>query len=81
MNLYIFLDNYISYLTAERGASPHTIDAYNRDIMGFIKYLEENSFTAPERENVEGYMGDLRTKGKKASFRLTRPRVARHTAN
>jgi integrase/recombinase XerD len=66
MNLYIFLDNYISYLTAERGASPHTIDAYNRDIMGFIKYLDENSLTTPERENVEAYMGNLRGKGKKA---------------
>jgi integrase/recombinase XerD len=41
MNLNIFLDNYISYLTAERGASFHTIDAYNRDIMGLIKYLEQ----------------------------------------
>ncbi len=43
MNLYNFLDNYISYLTAERGASLHTIEAYNRDIMGFIKYLGQGS--------------------------------------
>jgi integrase/recombinase XerD len=42
MNLYNCLDNYISYLTAERGASLHTIEAYSRDIMGFIKYLEQN---------------------------------------
>jgi integrase/recombinase XerD len=43
MNLYTFLDSYISYLAAERGASLHTIDAYNRDIMGFIKYLEQSN--------------------------------------
>ena len=80
MNLYAFLDNYISYLTAERGASPHTIDAYHRDIMGFIKYLEENnalemgslSVDATSKskelthENVEAYMGYLRRRGKKA---------------
>jgi len=65
MNLYLFLDNYMSYLTAERGASPHTIEAYNRDILGFINYLEENSLTALERESAESYMGSLRIKGKK----------------
>jgi integrase/recombinase XerD len=64
MNLYTLLDRYISYLTAERGASPHTIEAYNRDIMGFITYLEESSLSMPERENVEAYMGFLRSKGK-----------------
>ncbi len=66
MNLHLFLDNYMSYLTAERGASPHTVEAYNRDISGFISYLEENSLTALERESVESYMGSLRTGGKKA---------------
>ena len=55
----------MSYLAAERGASTHTIEAYNRDIIGFIKYLEENPASTPERETVESYMGVLRSKGKK----------------
>jgi integrase/recombinase XerD len=79
MNLYIFLDTYISYLTAERGASLHTIDAYNRDIMGFIKYLEQGVDEGNESDRetpvsadkdltpdaVEAYMGYLRDRGKK----------------
>ena len=64
-NLYHHLDAFIGYLTAERGASPHTVDAYNRDIMEFIKFSEENAFPMPDRKNIEKYMGYLREKGKK----------------
>ena len=65
MNLYAYLDNFISYLTAERGASPHTIEAYNRDILHFIKFLEDSSFDVFQRENAERYMGHLKEGGKK----------------
>lgn len=65
MNLYNNLDNFINYLTAERGASRHTIEAYNRDILHFIKYLEDNSLDVFQRENAEKYMGYLKETGKK----------------
>ncbi len=48
MNLYSLLDNYISYLTAERGSSLHTIEAYNRDIVEFIKYLDNKGVDLEE---------------------------------
>ncbi len=65
MNLYEYLDHFIRYLTSERGASPHTIDAYSRDIVGFVGFLEGASCTAPERKHLETYIGFLREKGKK----------------
>ncbi|OPX93211.1 MAG: Tyrosine recombinase XerD [Syntrophorhabdus sp. PtaU1.Bin002] len=67
MNLHHALDMYMTYLTAERGASLHTVDAYNRDIVGFIRFLDERGLLTgnPERAWVEAYMGSLREQGKK----------------
>jgi len=68
MNLYHALDTYLTYLTAERGASPHTVDAYNRDIISFIKFLEERGLSLsekPERSCIESYIGHVRERGKK----------------
>lgn len=64
MILYRYLDSFIQYLISERGASPHTVDAYNRDILVFIKFVEEGSIDFPERKHVEAYMGRLREGGK-----------------
>jgi integrase/recombinase XerD len=68
MNLYHALDSYLTYLTAERGASPHTVDAYNRDIISFIKFLEERGLPLSEntdRSCIEAYIGHVREQGKK----------------
>jgi integrase/recombinase XerD len=65
MDLYHRLDSFISYLTAERGSSVHTIDAYNRDILAFIQYQESCAFPPLERKNLEDYIGRLRQDGKK----------------
>ena len=68
MLLYHHLDRFIQYLISERGASPHTVDAYNRDILTFVKFMEEMSFleTPPERQHIEAYMARLRGQGKQA---------------
>jgi integrase/recombinase XerD len=68
MNLYHALDSYLTYLTAERGASPHTVDAYNRDIISFIKFLEERGLPLSEKTDrscIEAYIGHVREQGKK----------------
>ncbi|MCX7965598.1 MAG: site-specific tyrosine recombinase XerD [Syntrophorhabdaceae bacterium] len=65
MNFYHCLDSYIGYLTAERGASNHTIEAYTRDILEFLKYLEENSIQFPLQEDVNNFIAHLMDRGKK----------------
>jgi integrase/recombinase XerD len=66
MYLYNHLDRFIQYLISERGASPHTVEAYNRDILAFVKFAEEISIDSPERRHIEAYMGRLRERGKQA---------------
>ena len=66
MLLYHYLDRFIQYLISERGASPHTVDAYNRDILTFVRFMEEMSVDTPERRHIEAYMGRLHERGKQA---------------
>jgi len=65
MNLYHHLDNFISYITAERGVSPHTVDAYNRDILNFISFLQAHSCSTPDKKYAEEYVAYMRERGKK----------------
>ncbi len=65
MSLYSDLDAFITHLTTERGASPHTVEAYNRDILDFIKFAEDHVSATPERRDFEQYIGFLRSRGKK----------------
>ncbi|HVN96027.1 MAG TPA: site-specific tyrosine recombinase XerD [Syntrophorhabdaceae bacterium] len=66
MSLYHYLDQFIQYLITERGASPHTVDAYNRDIIEFLKFIENAGPGMPERRHVEAYIGHLHERGKQA---------------
>jgi integrase/recombinase XerD len=66
MFLYNHLDRFIQYLISERGASPHTVEAYNRDILTFVRFMEEISADTPERRHIEAYMARLRERGKQA---------------
>ncbi len=65
MSLYSDLDAFITHLTTERGASPHTVEAYNRDILNFIKFAEDHVSATPEPRDFEQYIGFLRSRGKK----------------
>jgi integrase/recombinase XerD len=64
LSYYSDLDAFISHLTTERGASPHTVDAYSRDIISFIAFMEEHSISEPVTRDFERYMGYLHDKGK-----------------
>jgi len=62
--LYHHLDSYVRHLVSERGASPHTVEAYNRDILTFIRYCEDIACPEPERRHVEAFIGYMRENGR-----------------
>lgn len=56
-----WLDRYISYLRAEKGASIHTVNSYRGDVVQFLKYIGTR---APvDRVLVRAYLADLRKRG------------------
>lgn len=61
-----YVAEYLGYLSVERGASPHTIAAYRRDLTEYSGFLAQRGITAPgaiTREDVTSFVGSLRAKG------------------
>ncbi len=65
MDYYADLDAFTTHLTTERGASAHTVEAYNRDILDFVKFMEDRSGVDPQPRDFEEYIGFMRREGKK----------------
>ena len=43
--MYEYLEKYQAYLQNERYYSPHTINNYTKDILEYLKYLEQDNIT------------------------------------
>ena len=62
------VDDFLHYLSAERGSSKNTTDAYRNDLGGFSRFIAErtgapdSSPDAIDRAVVEGYIADLNTR-------------------
>jgi integrase/recombinase XerD len=72
-----FIDDFLSYLTVERGASPNTIAAYRADLKRYIVFLGErgvHGVDAVTRDDVTAWIGSLRIEG--AAARTVERRVA-----
>lgn len=57
---------YLAHLAVERGASPHTVAAYRRDLGEYSGFLARRAVTTPDavtREDVTAYVADLRARG------------------
>ncbi len=64
------VEDFIYYLSVERGLAKNTLESYNRDINCFIKYLKQNNISNIQKTNRElivGYLTSLRDKGQAAS--------------
>lgn len=60
------LDEFINYLSVEKGLSKNTIASYRTDLLSFLNYLELKGFSSIEkikRDHITGYLLHLKDKG------------------
>ncbi len=59
------VEKFLNYLTVEKGLSPNTLEAYNRDLKKFTKHLEENGqkLQSFNRNDIVSFISSLRDNG------------------
>ncbi|MCG2712239.1 MAG: site-specific tyrosine recombinase XerD [Candidatus Omnitrophica bacterium] len=70
MKLERYIDEFIDYISLERGLSQNTISSYWRDLNKFSQYTENNQITDllnPDRDHFLGFIYDLKEKSLKSS--------------
>jgi integrase/recombinase XerD len=65
---------FLDMLTAERGASPNTIEAYRGDLEGFLDYLSDGSVAplAAGTQNIQSYIAAMANAGQAPTSRSRR---------
>ena len=64
--MHDLLDQYLSFLTVEKGASPNTLDAYGHDLNRYLAFLEKRgakTITDSTPELVVSYLVEMRGEG------------------
>ncbi len=74
------IDAFLEMMVVERGASPHTLDAYRRDLERFSTFLAARGRTPRDArtEDVRGFMQAQSMEGLKASTMARRLAALRH---
>lgn len=76
--LHDYLQDYLNYLSSERGLAQNTLESYGRDIQQYLTYLKEKKNLTIEQTNqanVIGYLLYLQSRGK-ATATLSRSLAA-----
>jgi integrase/recombinase XerD len=62
--MYLMLSEYLNHLSQERGYSPNTLEAYERDILDFLNYHEplRPQMIQINRRDVNRYLAELRNR-------------------
>ncbi|WP_077597756.1 tyrosine recombinase XerC [Olsenella urininfantis] len=70
MDLTDGIDEYLSYLTVERGSSPNTVASYGRDLRRYCDFLEARGITDSDqvaRADIEAHLSALERRGRAAT--------------
>ena len=54
------LSTYLEYLELEKGLSINSVDAYRRDLLNFIEFLDTTDFTTISRRDISTYIRKLK---------------------
>jgi site-specific recombinase XerD len=75
----LLVDRYIAYMEGPRRASPHTVEAYRRDLTDFCGFLErlERDVTGVDHKTLRTYLANLETRGLSRSSIRRRASVIR----
>lgn len=68
------IEAFLDMMSAERGASPNTLEAYRRDLLAFEAHLARQGLPAPKatREHVKGYLAHMAAQGSAANSQARR---------
>ena len=71
------IEPWIKYLETIRGFGTHTLNAYKRDVLDFLKFCnnEKHNFLAPNKQVIREYLFNL------SERKLSRPTVARRISS
>ncbi len=64
------IEEYLAFLSVERGLAPNTLDAYGRDLRAYARFLQKhnvNSFRDAEKDAVRAYLEELHNMGRASS--------------
>ncbi|HBK85868.1 MAG TPA: site-specific tyrosine recombinase XerD, partial [Firmicutes bacterium] len=64
------IEEYLAYLSVERGLAQNTLDAYGRDLRAYARFLQQHNFTSfrqTEKEAVRAYLEQLHNLGRASS--------------